>query len=1655
MCNAVLRARTAPFLQWCQVVSVALICIGLLLFLVAFLSIYNLPLYAATADHAYDCSDVPLRMAATCGYDCYDSAPTTVCQNNIEYPEFDAAAFLFPASVTKEDIFPPQTYPTDYYYYYYSYYYGRRISYYGFYYSAAYSSSLSQLTSDFFLSGTSTPRLYRSGACGTDNPRSIFLPTSLLSTFQLFWSGVRGLDPRVCPYCKDSRLGFGSQCTGCVQQFCNSDIPWLNNNTAIAALGEQLESAGVTDPNTLALARDHPVCSIIPGTGYMPCGQGLGCDYHCSPGMHCTDDQACGKGATCQALYSWGNFDDALNGSVVFDADHSGVIGWAGQMTGYQYYGKVVDEDHLQIFRRRQLLEHNNVSDKQHKTKLEFQQRLDRAQVDSSDFAADDVGGAPRRQLAVCGNTCSYAFDGDCDDGGPNSDFSVCNYGSDCGDCGVRDQDDGGYDTAYYPTVEACPAEEPGCICTNECEHSRNFNCEDGGEGSSEFICDLGSDCRDCGPRYPKCGEFCDTIDKSPGDFAVFSGLGCSTNGNGICEDGGPGATAATCEFGQDADDCGPRALDGFGFCGHRCRDSTLFKVLCIGIVLSLITMALLATGKRWIRQYDDGRKKTFTICLVNFSLLFYTVCVWSFMGACASDDIGMNEGSIGTMSSSIVAFGVAMGFLGLGIPCALFSCAPRNFVLTYTYIIGGIFLGAFTLVGLFAGIERREFQGDFTSPIEMNQRKAFNIAQLYLGKSQMESDYWLFSLAVTTALLMASLILNVTFAFANNGRCNCRNGCIYMEYVPARLLVFWAVHIVFLYDDRSQLGNWVLCLLVMLCFTILQPAFFALLGFCTAVKEQSNRFVEHPHPGPEPTLIALSIGDVVEQVANQQGNGSVLLRTIQEAPKVVLTAAIGRDRIWGTQQCDEVRDLKNVMPGAFGDDGTPWPGGMAFYRPRCAPGYLPLGDVFALDTLLPDAAVDSSAVDVSDASLELKEDLDHFRAAARMVGAEAVAKSTGNVADVARAAKLKKVVRSQMETSAIELQNMQSATQAYQQQRSSAARLAERMAGEQYIGTALALPFCVVPAKRFTLVWRNHPSWNRHDLQDLSIWIPEDEIGENGERYRPLGCVAVIGVGDPEPGCIGLVAESLLRLRPDSQWATPGATFRDPATTLRMVWNARATLFNTEALGSVLWARNVLMEADDIESRWRRGLRALDEDCETPSEMYNKLDELVKLPALVQPTKSASELKGGSRDVLNQLRVEVLAVGRRCRQRCGRLWSSAFKAKFREILLKFDQEQLDDGSSEKPFLLHLKDVQTGESMPVQVCSDWSFERVQHLLRDVRKEPPSTLGQKKAISFIYAGVRMEPSARLLQSNVLAGSTLYYLLTPKSDVVHLPQPHVDHDAGTDAANELEARATAAAAQLRCRNNDTHMLRGVQVKGSRAARRCSECLHPQKQSSLCYQCADNCAFRLCPTCVLRLEQQQAGSEAPCTTIWAVTVDGRDAHHRHTLALPLAVAAASSESHPRAYDIKDGSLASPDLFQDTLSHALLERSRAEWAQQLEQHTRSISLSDEGPGCWSRGNPVKRVIYFRVFWLWAVLYLVYCLPLPALVGSYDVRVATLFGEQTPCQLDEDFNVVWGACECSDGISGYRRATVDLTDIGTELYVADTNYPAPALFRT
>lgn len=38
-----------------------------------------------------------------------------------------------------------------------------------------------------------------------------------------------------------------------------------------------------------------------------------------------------------------------------------------------------------------------------------------------------------------CANTCYWAYDGECDDGGTDADWDVCDYGTDCYDCGTRE----------------------------------------------------------------------------------------------------------------------------------------------------------------------------------------------------------------------------------------------------------------------------------------------------------------------------------------------------------------------------------------------------------------------------------------------------------------------------------------------------------------------------------------------------------------------------------------------------------------------------------------------------------------------------------------------------------------------------------------------------------------------------------------------------------------------------------------------------------------------------------------------------------------------------------------------------------------------------------------------------------------------------------------------------------------------------------------------------------------------------------------------------------------------------------------------------------------------------------------------------------------
>jgi hypothetical protein len=141
---------------------------------------------------------------------------------------------------------------------------------------------------------------------------------------------------------------------------------------------------------------------------------------------------------------------------------------------------------------------------------------------------------------AQCTNACPTAHDGECDDGGPGSLYSICDYGTDCGDCG--------------PRGAAMPVANTGC--SNTCGTANDGECDDGGAGSLYSICDLGTDCNDCGPR----NMARQVAPSNQGGTAGCTNT-CGTSNDGECDDGGPGSMYSICDLGTDCNDCGARQL--------------------------------------------------------------------------------------------------------------------------------------------------------------------------------------------------------------------------------------------------------------------------------------------------------------------------------------------------------------------------------------------------------------------------------------------------------------------------------------------------------------------------------------------------------------------------------------------------------------------------------------------------------------------------------------------------------------------------------------------------------------------------------------------------------------------------------------------------------------------------------------------------------------------------------------------------------------------------------------------------------------------------------------------------------------------------------------------------------------------------------------
>ena len=65
------------------------------------------------------------------------------------------------------------------------------------------------------------------------------------------------------------------------------------------------------------------------------------------------------------------------------------------------------------------------------------------------------------RASGFCTNECSYPNDQMCDDGGANSSYSICDFGTDCADCGPRTSADGdfpeGIDLGFFSACTDCP----------------------------------------------------------------------------------------------------------------------------------------------------------------------------------------------------------------------------------------------------------------------------------------------------------------------------------------------------------------------------------------------------------------------------------------------------------------------------------------------------------------------------------------------------------------------------------------------------------------------------------------------------------------------------------------------------------------------------------------------------------------------------------------------------------------------------------------------------------------------------------------------------------------------------------------------------------------------------------------------------------------------------------------------------------------------------------------------------------------------------------------------------------------------------------------------------------------------------------------------
>ena len=185
----------------------------------------------------------------------------------------------------------------------------------------------------------------------------------------------------------------------------------------------------------------------------------------------------------------------------------------------------------------------------------------------------------PSSDLTQCTETCNWAADGGCDDGGLGADYTACDLGSDCTDCGPRTLT---YPTGHMWAIESgaayCQVSSDGmCVTDGTGNHGSNEACVvratqalyatatffstetywdsvtigsfaySGLAGPTNAVMNQGDAIRWSSDGYGNSGGFVICASSTPLNWIVESGSAyCSVSADGLCVTDGDGNYGAS-----------------------------------------------------------------------------------------------------------------------------------------------------------------------------------------------------------------------------------------------------------------------------------------------------------------------------------------------------------------------------------------------------------------------------------------------------------------------------------------------------------------------------------------------------------------------------------------------------------------------------------------------------------------------------------------------------------------------------------------------------------------------------------------------------------------------------------------------------------------------------------------------------------------------------------------------------------------------------------------------------------------------------------------------------------------------------------------------------------------------------------------------------